>query len=62
MRWICGRRRWMGVEAELGRFDCVLIATDHSAYDYKKIVDGARLVVDSRNATKAISSAKIVRC
>jgi UDP-N-acetyl-D-glucosamine dehydrogenase len=51
-----------GVEAELERFDCVLIATDHSTYDYKKIVDGARLVVDSRNATKAISSGKIVRC
>jgi UDP-N-acetyl-D-glucosamine dehydrogenase len=51
-----------GVEAELGQFDCVLIATDHSAYDYKKIVDGARLVVDSRNATKAIASEKIVRC
>jgi UDP-N-acetyl-D-glucosamine dehydrogenase len=51
-----------GVEAELGRFDCVLIATDHSTYDYKKIVDSARLVVDSRNATKALSSGKIVRC
>jgi UDP-N-acetyl-D-glucosamine dehydrogenase len=51
-----------GVECELERFDCVLIATDHSAYDYKKIVDGARLVVDSRNATKAITSDKIVRC
>jgi UDP-N-acetyl-D-glucosamine dehydrogenase len=51
-----------GVEAELARFDCVLIATDHSTYDYKKIVDGARLVVDSRNATKALASGKIVRC
>jgi len=51
-----------GAEADLARFDCVLIATDHSTYDYKKIVDGARLVVDSRNATKALSSGKIVRC
>jgi UDP-N-acetyl-D-glucosamine dehydrogenase len=51
-----------GVEADLGRFDCVLIATDHSAYDYKKIVERARLVVDSRNATKTIASEKIVRC
>jgi UDP-N-acetyl-D-glucosamine dehydrogenase len=25
-----------GVEARLRRFDCVLIATDHSAYDFKK--------------------------
>jgi UDP-N-acetyl-D-glucosamine dehydrogenase len=31
--------------------DCVLIATDHSAYDYDFIVKHARLVVDTRNAT-----------
>ncbi len=47
---------------EVGRFDCVLIATDHSAYDYENIVAAARLVVDSRNATKAIVSPKVVRC
>lgn len=43
-------------------FDCVLIATDHSAYDYETIVNASRLVVDSRNATKALVSPKIVRC
>ena len=48
-----------GVEARLGRFDCVLIATDHSAYNYKKNVDGAHLVLDSRNATKAITSERL---
>ena len=32
--------------------DCVLIATDHSAYDYDFIVEHAPLVVDTRNATK----------
>ncbi|WP_396273831.1 nucleotide sugar dehydrogenase [Granulicella aggregans] len=47
---------------QLGDFDCVLIATDHSSYEYEKIVTEARLVVDSRNATRAIQSAKIVRC
>ncbi len=31
--------------------DCVLIATDHSLYDYEMIVSQARLVVDTRNAT-----------
>jgi UDP-N-acetyl-D-glucosamine dehydrogenase len=46
----------------LGQFDCVLIVTDHSDYDYKKIVDEAQLVVDSRNATKGIKSPKIVHC
>ena len=47
---------------ELGRFDCILIATDHSEYDYEKIVEESRLVVDSRNATKAYDSPNIVRC
>ena len=34
--------------------DCVLIATDHSAFDYDHIVRHARLVVDTRNATKNV--------
>jgi len=46
----------------LGEYDCVLIVTDHSSYDYPKIVDQAQMVVDTRNATKAIQSSKIVRC
>jgi UDP-N-acetyl-D-glucosamine dehydrogenase len=43
-------------------FDCVLIVTDHSDYDYARIVREAQLVVDSRNATRGIQSEKIVRC
>lgn len=35
--------------------DCVLISTDHSQYDYDFIVEHARLVVDTRNATKAVT-------
>lgn len=46
----------------LERFDCVLILTDHSLYNYGEIVSQARLVVDSRNATRSIQSPKIVRC
>jgi UDP-N-acetyl-D-glucosamine dehydrogenase len=46
----------------LGQYDCVLIVTDHSDYDYKKIVSEAQLVVDTRNATKGIKSEKIVQC
>jgi UDP-N-acetyl-D-glucosamine dehydrogenase len=46
----------------LGQYDCVLIVTDHSDYDYKKIVNEAKLVVDSRNATRGIKSDKIVHC
>jgi UDP-N-acetyl-D-glucosamine dehydrogenase len=43
-------------------FDCVLIVTDHSDYDYARIVRESQLVVDSRNATRGIQSEKIVRC
>src|SRR3972149_3900963 len=43
------------------KYDCVLIATDHSAYDYKWIVTNSRLVVDTRNATAGIKSPKIVK-
>jgi UDP-N-acetyl-D-glucosamine dehydrogenase len=46
----------------LGQYDCVLIMTDHSDYDYNAIVNESQLVVDSRNATKGIKSEKIVRC
>jgi len=34
--------------------DCVLIATDHSAYDYDHVVRHAKLVIDTRNATKCV--------
>ena len=33
-------------------YDCIVIATDHSCYDYEFIVNNAQLVVDTRNATK----------
>jgi len=46
----------------LGQYDCVLIVTDHTDYDYKKIVSESKLVVDSRNATRGIKSDKIVHC
>src|SRR5882762_1070428 len=48
--------------ANLGQYDCVLIVTDHSDYDYRRIVEEAQLVVDTRNATKGIANPKIVRC
>jgi UDP-N-acetyl-D-glucosamine dehydrogenase len=48
--------------AVLGTFDCVLIATDHSEYDWVKVVQQARVVIDPRNATRGIAEGKIVRC
>lgn len=38
--------------ARIRRADAVIIATDHSGYDYDFIVRNARLVVDTRNAVK----------
>jgi UDP-N-acetyl-D-glucosamine dehydrogenase len=46
----------------LQEYDCVLIVTDHSDYDYARIVGDAQLVVDTRNATRGIEAAHIVRC
>ena len=41
--------------------DCVVIVTDHKAFNYARIVERARLVVDTRNALKGNPSEKIVR-
>jgi UDP-N-acetyl-D-glucosamine dehydrogenase len=46
----------------LGNYDCVLIVADHSNYDYAKIVAEAKIVVDTRHATKGLSNCKIVHC
>jgi len=39
----------------LGSLDCVLISTDHTSYDWNRIVRLSRLVVDTRNATREVS-------
>jgi UDP-N-acetyl-D-glucosamine dehydrogenase len=46
----------------LGQYDCVVIVTDHSDYDYRRMVQEAQLIVDTRNATRGIHSEKIVPC
>jgi UDP-N-acetyl-D-glucosamine dehydrogenase len=48
---------------ELKRADAVVIATDHSAFDYEYIVEGSVLVVDTRNATHKVRHGreKIIR-
>jgi UDP-N-acetyl-D-glucosamine dehydrogenase len=50
--------------ARLGSYDCVLIATDHTSYDYDAIVCEAKLVIDTRNATRRVKKGrdKIVQC
>lgn len=34
--------------------DCVLVVTDHSAYDFGHILEHSQLIVDTRNAMKAL--------
>jgi UDP-N-acetyl-D-glucosamine dehydrogenase len=48
-------------EEMAGAADCVVIATDHSKFDYSTVVEKARLIVDTRNALKKYTSDKIVR-
>ncbi|HUB33087.1 MAG TPA: nucleotide sugar dehydrogenase [Bryobacteraceae bacterium] len=48
-------------ESAAAEADCAVIITDHSAFDYKALVDRAPLIVDTRNALKKFSSPKIVR-
>ena len=38
--------------------DCVLIATDHTAYDYDFIVKHSKLIIDTRNATKEVTKGR----
>ncbi len=39
----------------LASYDAVLVATDHSAYDYDWIVEHSRLILDTRNATRNVT-------
>jgi UDP-N-acetyl-D-glucosamine dehydrogenase len=42
---------------DAGRFDCVVITTDHTGVDYGALADRAPLIVDTRNATRAVRQA-----
>jgi UDP-N-acetyl-D-glucosamine dehydrogenase len=48
-------------ETACAEADCVVIITNHSAFDYVGLVERSRLIVDSRNALKGCQSPKIVR-
>jgi UDP-N-acetyl-D-glucosamine dehydrogenase len=48
-------------EEAAGEADCVVIVTDHAAFDYQALVQRASLIVDTRNALKGVNSPKIVR-
>jgi UDP-N-acetyl-D-glucosamine dehydrogenase len=44
--------------ANLARADLVTIVTDHSCYDYGMIVRHSRLLLDTRNATRAVRAGR----
>lgn len=52
-------RQWHSVpisKERVERADCVLILTDHSNVDYERICANAKLVIDTRNATKDVTA------
>lgn len=49
------------LESALGRADCTVIITNHSMFDYQRIVEMSKVVLDTRNSTKGIKSAKILK-
>ena len=53
----------LAIDADQGsaEADCVVIVTDHKGFDYSRIVERAKLIVDTRNALKGNTSPKIVR-
>ncbi len=46
---------------KLKDFDCVVIATDHTAVNYKKLLEGSRLIFDARNVYKGITHHKVIK-
>lgn len=48
-------------KAALAKFDCVIIATDHTTLDYRLILKNSRLIFDSRNVYRNIANTKVVK-
>ena len=45
----------------LAEMDCVIIATDHTKYDYDQIARWSKLVFDTRGATRKLDKKNIIR-
>lgn len=45
----------------LSKYDCVIIATDHSRVNYRFILNNSRLIFDTRNVFKKIENRKVVK-
>lgn len=48
-------------ETKASSADCVVIVTDHKCFNYESLAKSAKLIVDTRNALKGVTSDKIVR-
>ncbi len=47
--------------ATLRKADCVVVVTDHGAFDYRMVAKEAKMVVDARNALKGRNGKKIIK-
>lgn len=57
-----GDKRSVGIDAKsIASFDCVVIATAHSAYDFSRLAKHARLLFDTRGVTRRIKGKNIIR-
>lgn len=45
----------------LANYDCVVISTNHSAYDYEFILNHSQLIIDTRNAIAPFDPEKVVK-
>ena len=45
----------------INQYDCVVILTDHTSYDFKTIADESKVIVDTRNACGFIKSNKVIK-
>jgi len=46
---------------KINQYDCVVILTDHTSYDFKTIANESKVIVDTRNACGNIKSNKVIK-
>ncbi len=61
LRWDGGSIHSQDLEEAARASDCAVIVTDHTAVDYRRLVELAPLIIDTRNVLKGLHSDKIVR-
>jgi UDP-N-acetyl-D-glucosamine dehydrogenase len=56
---LAGRRSTAWIPSVFGKvFDAAVIVTDHEGVDYQELVDSIDLVIDTRNATLAVTKGR----